>query len=128
MKTSVITGMSLVAILTALCGYPAAASEEPCRGERRLCPALITPEVVVVTMQTQMALEGVCGFNAHGCAQLHAGFTRCTIYLGPRAKSVTRLHEENHCRGWDHAGHGRRAHRKPWSPFAVVERWLLKKE
>ena len=121
-------GLVVLAALVFLSGPRVEASEEPCRGEQRLCSALIAPEVIVVQTATQNALEAVCGLGAKGCAHLHAGFERCTVYLGPRATRTTRLHEENHCRGWDHTGHGRKAHRKPWRPFEVVEQWLLKNE
>ena len=109
-------------------GAPARAELPECRGDKRECVALIQPEVHVIELRSSMELESICGRGAKGCAQIHAGFQTCTVYISTRAKKSTRTHEMNHCRGWNHKGDGHRNHRKPWVPFAAVEQWLLKSE
>ena len=119
---------STVAVLTVgvalLAGIPAQAVESECRGEKRQCEALITPEITVVEVISTEALEVHCGFGAKGCAKITANFETCTVYVKRSAGAVARLHEMNHCLGWNHVGAGKRANRKPWVPFEAVERWL----
>ena len=120
--TAVVLAIGLV-LLTGTLGK---ASHGDCRGERRMCEALITPEITVVEVSHGFALEGRCGVGAAGCAKISADFKTCTVYVKGTASNVTRLHEMNHCLGWNHVSEHPSGHRKPWVPFEAVENWLEK--
>ena len=97
---------------------------QTCDGSEVVCEPLVSPEIEVIKVGN---VARYCGLGAEGCAKLTAGFKTCTIYIELRAKKGTLEHEMNHCYGWQHSGHGRRNHMKPWTPFPVVEQWLLSK-
>ena len=118
------TAAMLAIGVSLLTGIPAQAAESDCRGERRMCEALITPEITVVEVSLGFALEGLCGFGASGCAKIAPDFKTCTVYVRRTAGKVTRLHEMNHCLGWNHVSKHSSSYRKPWVPFEAVERWL----
>ena len=105
---------------------PAQAEDSDCRGERRQCESLITPEITVVEVIHSWELESRCGIGAVGCAKISADFKTCTVYVKRSAGAVTRLHEMNHCLGWQHISQDPKSHRKPWVPFEAVENWLEK--
>ena len=110
-------------------GAPARAQDSvpTCHGEAQVCEALIDP-VITIKKVSDRHLRFVCGAEAQGCAQIYAGFETCTIYLKRGAGKKVKLHEENHCRGWAHIGHGHKAHDAEWVPFEAVEQWLLKQD
>ena len=110
-------------------GAPARAQDSvpTCHGEAQVCEALIDP-VIITEVISKRAMTHKCGLGVSGCAQIMAGFETCRVYLRRGAGPKVRLHEENHCRGWGHNGHGHRAHNAEWTPFEAVEQWLLKQD
>lgn len=120
------TAAALATGLALLAYAPAQAEHSDCRGERRQCEALITPEITVIDVSTSWELESRCGIGALGCANISADFKTCTVYVKRSAGAVTRLHEMNHCLGWQHVSQDHRSHSKPWVPFEAVENWLEK--
>lgn len=94
-----------------------------CDGERALCPDLVGATVIEHRV-ADYALKQNCysfvnlrdGYVA--CMELNLTTRTCTIYFDKHPGRKTRLHEQNHCRGWAHetSVRGREVHYR-WRPM-----------
>ena len=102
-----------------------------CNGDFELCTNL-TEFDVHYNIVTEGELRTQCGFDALGCADLNLSIGKCTITLTANSSRSTKLHELNHCRGWDHDYHDYswtfRQPKVKWKPWGVVMDFLKKRK
>ena len=97
-----------------------------CDGERALCPDLVGASVIEhrVTdyrrsQECYRIVKQVEGIEA--CMELNITKRTCVIWLPRSPSKETRLHEQNHCRGWGHSERSRGGKVfYSWSPFSEL--------
>lgn len=108
--------MALTAVVLLFVVLPAQA--DTCENAHRdACEDLIGAEVTFEKVG-HITFSKVCSNNAAACAVVNISAKQCTIYYKTRTIDATLLnHELNHCRGWFHKGHGKKANRRPWVDY-----------
>lgn len=74
-------------------------------GEQHLCENL-TQAHIEYHISTRTGITRHCGNLAKACAvlRLSSQGNHCDIYIRSHATHQDRIHERNHCHGWDHRG------------------------
>jgi hypothetical protein len=102
-----------------------------CNGDFELC-ANLTEFDVEYNIVTEGELTARCGIDTLGCADVNLTLGNCIITLTASSSESTKIHEQNHCRGWDHDYHNYSwAFRSPkvrWKPWEVVMDFLKKRK
>jgi len=105
--------------------------EDGCNGDYELCEDL-TGFNVEYNIVAESELKYYCGYDALGCAELNLTLGNCIITLSDRSDRSTKLHEQNHCRGWDHDYHDYswtfRSTKTKWRPWKRVLDFLKEKK
>ena len=97
-----------------------------CDGERALCPDLVGASVIEhrVTdyrrsQECYRIVKQVDGVEA--CMELNLTTRTCVIWFPQSPSKETKLHEQNHCRGWGHSERYRGGKVfYSWSPFVEL--------
>ena len=102
-----------------------------CNGDFELCENL-TEFDVEYNIVTEAELNTRCGMDSLGCADVNLTVGNCVITLAANSSESTKIHEQNHCRGWDHDYHDYswtfRKRRANWRPWEVVMDFLKKRK
>ena len=103
-----------------------------CNGDFELCANLTEFDVEYNIVSTDGQLAERCGLDALGCADVNLTLGNCVITLTLKSSESTKIHELNHCRGWDHDYHDYswtfRQRRAKWKPWEVVMDFLTKRK
>lgn len=93
--------------------------------EFKVCPDLTGSNITHEFVGTRQ-LRKICGEDVLACMELNLSTNHCKVTLPIGRASVWQryvVHEENHCRGWNHGG-GHRSHDREWTPFEEVRKLL----
>lgn len=111
--------VTLIMLVNLFVLVPASVADECLNAHRDACEDLSGAEVTFKKVG-HITFSKVCSNGASACAVVNISAKECTIYYKTRTIDATLLnHELNHCRGWFHVGHGKKAYRRPWVDYST---------